>query len=191
MYSSFYLVYILIQHLYSTLLGLFDKSGESPFFCITGGFFPMSVVETIEPIIEKKLASMGYELFDIKFIRAGSRSILRLFIDKKGGITIDDCEQVSHDISMVLDVEDFSKAPYTLEVSSPGIDRPLTTEKDFIWAVGNTVRFRIKEAAGKNRTLKGKLLACTDGKCTLETDKGTSSIALSNIYSGKIEVTFK
>lgn len=151
----------------------------------------MGAVEQIEPIIEKKLTSLGYELFDIKFIRAGSRSILRLFIDKKGGITVGDCEKVSHDISIMLDVENFSQAPYTLEVSSPGIDRPLTSEKDFIRAVGNTVRFRTKETEGKSRTLRGKLTACSDGICTVETTEGTTTIALSSIYSGKIEVAFK
>lgn len=151
----------------------------------------MGAVEQIEPIIEKKLTSLGYELFDIKFIRAGSRSILRLFIDKKGGITVDDCERVSHDISVVLDVENFSKAHYTLEVSSPGMDRPLTSEKDFVRAIGNTVRFRLKETEGKSRTLQGKLTACSNGTCTVETAKGSTTIALSNIYSGKIEVAFK
>jgi ribosome maturation factor RimP len=151
----------------------------------------MCTTECIESIVEEKLASLGYELYELKLIKAGSRSILRLFIDKEGGITVDDCEKASNEISVLLDVENFSQRPYTLEVSSPGIDRPLTTEKDFKRAIGNTIRLRLKESDGKSTTLHGNLIGCSNGNLTIETQKGIKTISISNIHGGKIEITFK
>lgn len=145
----------------------------------------------IESVIEEKLATMGYELYELKDIRAGSRSILRLFVDNANGITVKECEKISHEISILLDVENFSQSPYTLEVSSPGIDRPLVTEKDFKRAVGNRIRFRLKGPEGKSSTLNGKLIDCANGVCTVETKKEKKEIPLSTIFSGKIEITFK
>ena len=104
-----------------------------------------SIIESIKPVIEKKLTSMGLELYELKCIKAGSRLILRIFIDKDSSVTVDDCEKASHEISILLDVENFSQTPYTLEVSSPGIDRPLTTEKEFRRLVGNDIRVHFKE----------------------------------------------
>jgi len=150
----------------------------------------MRALERIEPIVEEKLAALGYELYELKYIQSGSRSILRVFVDTEQGITAKDCEKVSNEISVLLDVENFSKKKYTLEVSSPGIDRPLGSERDFKRAVGNTVRFRIKYSDGKIRTLKGKLIACTQGVCTVESGTETTEIPLKTILSGKIEITF-
>ncbi|MFP4417547.1 MAG: ribosome maturation factor RimP, partial [Chitinispirillaceae bacterium] len=79
----------------------------------------MDKLDRIRPLIEKKVQSLGLELYEIKYIRGG-RSILRVYIDKESGVTIDDCELVSNELSMLLDVEEFSRSPYTLEVSSPG-----------------------------------------------------------------------
>lgn len=151
----------------------------------------MCSIELLEPVVEKKLASLGYELYDLKLLKAGSRSILRLFIDKKGGITIDDCQKASNELSVLLDVENFSQKPYTLEVSSPGIDRPLTTEKDFNRAVGNTIQLRLNKSEGKSNTLYGILTACANGNLTVETQKGIQTISIANVSIGKIEVTFK
>ncbi len=151
----------------------------------------MRALERIEPVVEEKLAAMGYELYDVKYIQSGSRSVLRIFVDNEQGITVKDCERISHEISVLLDVENFSHTPYTLEVSSPGIDRPLVTEKDFKRVIGKSVRFRIQHSDGKIKTLTGKLIACDNAICTVESGTETTEIPLKTVLSGKIEITFK
>lgn len=151
----------------------------------------MNALDRVKPIIEKKVASLGCELFDVKFIRAGSHSILRVYIYKEGGVSISDCERVSHELSVLLDVEDFSTHPYSLEISSPGIDRPLITEKDFKFARGNKVAIRIKGTGDKYETITGALTDCANATVTLAVGEETKTIALSEIISGKIEVSFK
>ena len=147
-----------------------------------------SVIESIKSVIEKKLSSMGLELYELKYIKAGSRLILRVFIDKDGSVSVDDCEKASHEISILLDVENFSQTPYTLEVSSPGIDRPLTTEKDFRRVVGNDVRLHFRDNEKKNRTVSGRVVACSDGNVAIETTKGLKTVPLPDITGGKIEI---
>lgn len=150
----------------------------------------MSVLDDIYPLIEQKLSQLDIELYDIKFIRAGSRSIFRVFIDKKTGITIDDCETASREISTLLDVENFSSTPYTLEVSSPGLDRPLKSERDFKRAVGENVILIVEIPKESIKTVKGRLVSCERGILTLENAEKTISIALSDTKNGKIEITF-
>lgn len=169
--------------------------GESPFFLPIDGIFFMpivenSLIESVKPVIEKKLASMGLELYDLKCVRAGSRLIVKIYIDKDGSVTVDDCEKASNEISILLDVENFSQNSYTLEVSSPGIGRPLTTEKDFRRAVGNTVKLYLKRSEKKNKTVLGRLVTCSNGNINIEMVKGMQTIPLSDINSGKIEIKF-
>ncbi|MBN1980228.1 MAG: ribosome maturation factor RimP [Chitinivibrionales bacterium] len=151
-------------------------------------------MEHFESLISQKLEAMGYELYELKYIRAGSHSILRVFIDKeqgKQGITIADCEKVSTVLSVLLDVENFSTMPYTLEVSSPGIDRILHTEKDFRRVIGKTVRLRVDESlAIKGNTLSGILASCDNGTLTVQTKEDRIPIPLQNVMSGKVEITF-
>lgn len=147
-----------------------------------------SIIENIKQVVEKKLASMGLELYELKCIKAGSRILVRVFIDKDGAVTVNDCEKASNEISILLDVEGFSQSPYTLEVSSPGIDRPLTTEKDFRRAVGNEVRIYFRDNENKNRTVSGRLVTCSEGNIAVETVKELKTIPLSDITSGKIEI---
>ncbi len=151
----------------------------------------MDKLERIRPLIERKIEQYGLELYDIKYIRAGSRSILRVFIDKESGVTIDDCEMVSNELSMLLDVEEFSQSPYSLEVSSPGVDRPLITTKDFSRAAGRHVKLRVQGEDQKTRTVTGKLLSCDDSRLVLEVNnRERITIDRSTVLSGKVEVTF-
>lgn len=153
----------------------------------------MSDIKKIEPLILKKISSLGFELFGLKYFKAGSHAILRVFIDKEGGITISDCELVSNELSMLLDLENFSNRPYTLEVSSPGINRSLQTEKDFSRIKGKKIRVQIKdeEREGKTITVVGKVFDCSNGLLHLETEEGVKLLALSHVINAKIEVTFK
>jgi ribosome maturation factor RimP len=151
----------------------------------------MEAPENIRRLIERKLAFLGLELYDIRYFRAGSRDTLRVFVDKESGITIADCESASRELSILLDVEEFSKRPYTLEVSSPGLDRPLIAEKDFIRAKGRRITLRVAQPGGTHKTIAGVLIDYSDGALRLESKSTHLDIALSDVLSGKIEVSFK
>lgn len=144
------------------------------------------------PILE----SLGMELVDIEFARAGRDGVLRLFIDKDGGITLDDCADVSRELSAILDVEDIIPGHYTLEVSSPGLDRPLKTPADYERFAGRLVKVRTFEAlpddaGNKRKTFIGRLEGLMDGNVTLKLSEGQSaSIPLNKVAKANLEFEF-
>jgi ribosome maturation factor RimP len=150
----------------------------------------MADLAEITPIVERKLAAIGFELYDIKYFRAGKRSMLRLFVDKPGGVTIDDCERVSHEISVVLDVEEFSNTPYNLEVSSPGLDRPLKTAKDYRRVVGQRVTINLQEPVEGKMVLTGVVLSSEDETVRLRTDETELQVPVASVQSGRLEIEF-
>jgi len=97
------------------------------------------IIEIIEPMVSDE----GMEIIDVECLRMKTRWLVRLFIDKEGGVTIDDCANVSHQVGDLLDVYEMPPGPYTLEVSSPGLDRPLARDKDFIRYKGSKIRVRL------------------------------------------------
>lgn len=152
----------------------------------------MSSLEQVKPVIEGKCAELGFELFEARFFRAGSRSILRIFIDGMNGVTIADCENVSSALSLVLDVEDFlGGKPYTLEVSSPGVDRPLKSEREFRRVVGREVTVNCREAVDGKKTVRGTVVRCENGTLYIENNGISLELPLDQILSGKEELRFK
>jgi ribosome maturation factor RimP len=113
--------------------------------------------ETLQTMLEPAVKAAGCELWGIEFISQGRHSVLRLFIDSEEGITLDDCEAVSHQVSAVLDVEDPIKTEYNLEVSSPGLDRPLFTFTQFAKYVGEEVQVRLTMAVAGKRKFTARL----------------------------------
>lgn len=101
-----------------------------------------SVVERARRVLEPVLVRDGYELVEVEWVRGGGRFTLRVFIDKPGGVNIDDCQAVSHVVEPILDVEDFIEPAYDLEVSSPGLDRPLRTPEHFGRHAGQRVHVK-------------------------------------------------
>jgi ribosome maturation factor RimP len=101
-----------------------------------------SVVERARRTLEPVLVRDGYELVEVEWVRGGGRFTLRVFIDKAGGVNIDDCQAVSRTIEPLLDVEDFIEQAYDLEVSSPGLDRPLRTPEHFARYAGQRVQVK-------------------------------------------------
>ena len=144
------------------------------------------------PILE----SLGMELVDIEFVRAGRDSVLRLFIDKEGGVTLDDCADVSRELSAILDVEDVIPGHYSLEVSSPGLDRPLKKPADYERFVGRLVKVRTYEAlpddaGNKRKTFIGRLLGLTDGNVAMQLSEGQSAtIPLEKVAKANLEYEF-
>ncbi|MGI6706912.1 MAG: ribosome maturation factor RimP [Clostridia bacterium] len=114
----------------------------------------LTVQDISLPILEK----LNYEFVDVEFKKEGSHWVLRIYIDKDGGITLDDCQKASEEISERLDELDPIQQSYLLEISSPGIDRPLTREKDFKKAKGSLVEIRLYNQREGKKTFQGELL---------------------------------
>jgi len=113
---------------------------------------------TLAAVVE----AMGYELVGVEFHPRRDSSLLRIYIDGKDGVTLDDCRRVSHQIGGVLDVEDPIAGRYTLEISSPGLDRPLFEPRDFVRFAGSEVRIQLRELLDGRRKLIGRLLGMRD-----------------------------
>ena len=111
------------------------------------------LIEILKPVVE----DIGYELFDIAYSRGKARAMLRIYIEKEGGITIDDCEKVSREVGAILDLEDIIHSSYILEVSSPGIDRPIRSPEEFKKAIGKKVRIVTAEPVGTDSFFLGKV----------------------------------
>ncbi len=136
----------------------------------------MSKKEDIESRAEKYLTqlveSLGFELVDVEYVREGGSNYLRAYIDKKGGITIDDCEKVSRDFGDWLDREDFIDDPYIMEVSSPGLGRPLKKDKDFARHIGDEVEFKLYRAKDGKKEFSGILKDFDADTVTIENEDG-------------------
>jgi ribosome maturation factor RimP len=117
------------------------------------------VILLIEPILDQ----MAIELVEVEYLSEGGRWILRVYVDRDGGITLDDCVRVSREIEDLIEVKDLFRQPYVLEVSSPGLDRPLKKEKDFVHAVGKNVNICMAAPIEGRRNFKGKLQSFESG----------------------------
>ena len=122
--------------------------------------------ELLEPIV----AEQGFELVDVEYVKEAGNWYLRAYIDKPGGITVDDCEVVSRRFSDILDEKDYIEDSYIFEVSSPGLGRPLKKEKDFIRSIGKDVEVRLYKARDKRKEFTGVLKAFDKDTVTIEED---------------------
>ena len=120
----------------------------------------------LEPLIDEN----GFELVDVEYVKEGPNWYLRAYIDKSGGITIDDCELISRALSDLLDKEDFIEEAYILEVSSPGLGRPLKKEKDFSRSIGSEVDVKLYKAASFGKEISGVLREFDADSITIETE---------------------
>lgn len=128
------------------------------------------IVDTIEAFAEPLLADMGIELVEVQFRREGHGWVLRFFIDKEQGITLDDCAAASREISAYLEVEDVIDHAYNLEVSSPGAERPLKNEKDFVRFAEKKARIKMREPVGDQKVFTGILQGVEQGSVILDQD---------------------
>jgi ribosome maturation factor RimP len=149
-----------------------------------------ATTEQIEHILDPILASLGLTLWDLEFKKDGPRWLLRVFIDREGtGVTLNDCEAVSRDLGMALDVEDIVTHAYTLEVSSPGLDRTLTRPEHYGKCIGSPVRIKTFEAVNGEKVFRGTLRECSGDAIVVETAGGQRMpFSLSNIAKASLEV---
>ena len=148
------------------------------------------IIDRIRTLAEPILLGEGIELVEVQYRREARGWVLRLYIDKEGGVTLEDCTHVSHEINRHLDVEDFIYAPYTLEVSSPGLSRPLKTEKDFLKYRNHRIKVMTCDPIEKRRQFKGTLLGFFENQIEMELDEGIVTIPLSNVVKAHLEIEF-
>lgn len=126
----------------------------------------------ILPIIEKN----NYELVDVEFVKEGSHWFLRAYVDKEGGFSVNDCEKVSREFSDLLDKEDFIEESYILEISSPGLGRPLKKDKDFARSIGEEVEVKLYKAFEAQKEFSGTLEAYDADTVTMGFEDGEKKI---------------
>jgi ribosome maturation factor RimP len=136
----------------------------------------------LAPVVE----SMGYELFGVEFLPRSADVLLRIYIDQPSGINIADCEQVSRQISGLLNVEDVIPSPYVLEVSSPGLDRPLFEAEHFVRFRGHRVRVQLIAPCQGRRNLVGCLVGTENDQVVIDKDGEVFSVPLENIKKARL-----
>jgi ribosome maturation factor RimP len=137
-------------------------------------------------LLQAPVVASGYELVGLEFIRAGAHSTLRIYIDHENGITVDDCADVSRQVSAVLDVEDPISVAYNLEVSSPGIDRPLFKAEHYEQFIGHEVNVVLKMAVENRRKWKGVIQSVDGETIVITIDGQNEQFALSNISKANL-----
>jgi ribosome maturation factor RimP len=156
------------------------------------------VVEQVRGLAARVAASYGLEIFDVQFRREGRGMVLRVQLDRPGAgstaeesVSVVDCEHVSRDLSATLDVEDLIPGAYTLEVSSPGLDRPLRGAVDYDRFAGRRAKLVMREAVDGQMFLKGRLAGLDAGRVVVETDDGRRHLVpLDVITRANLEVEF-
>lgn len=128
--------------------------------------------ELLAPILERN----QFELVDVEYVKEGTEWYLRAYIDKEGGITVNDCELVAREMNEILDREDYIEGSYIFEVSSPGLGRPLKKEKDYFRSVGKKLEIRTYRAIDREKEFYGILKAYDDTTVTIEKEDGEEMI---------------
>jgi ribosome maturation factor RimP len=153
------------------------------------------VAEQARRLLEPIIVRDGFELVDVEWGREGSAWVLRVFIDRPGGVTIDHCQEISRTIEPVLDVEDFIEPAYSLEVSSPGLDRPLRKPADFERFAGQRVHVKaygpIDTPAGSRKNWSGTLKGFRDGAVEIEVDGSVHRVPHDKIAKAHLEYDFE
>ncbi len=144
----------------------------------------------LQQILAPAVGALGYELLGVERNQSGRHCLLRVYIDQDSGITIEDCEKVSHQVSGVLDVEDPIKTAYTLEVSSPGLDRPLFTRAHFERFMGHEIKLRLTKPLNNRRVFTGLLHSMIDDDIILIVDGINYQLALANIDKANLVAKF-
>lgn len=134
------------------------------------------VEQRCEALVQPILDVNGFELWDVEYVREGANNYLRVYADKEGGITIDDCVTISRALEEKLDAEDFIEDAYILEVSSPGLGRPLKRERDFARSIGESVDIKLYQAVNQQKEFTGVLKTYDDLTVTIELEDGETQV---------------
>ncbi len=150
-----------------------------------------SITRQVSDLVEPILDEMGFELVDVEYLSKYGRWVLRLYIDRDGGVTLDDCARVSGEIGDVIDVKDIITHEYVLEVSSPGLNRPLKKERDVIWAIGKRIKVRMVAPVKGRRNFSGYLKDFQDGILHLETEGKIEALSWPEVDKANLVYEFR
>jgi len=140
-----------------------------------------NLIETMEELTKPIITSEGLELIDVEYQKESRGWILRFYVDTPGGVTINHCSSLSRQIGDILEVKDIIPHGYILEISSPGLNRRLKREKDFISSIGKIIKVKTFEPIEQRKNFQGTLLSCEHGNIILKTDNQDAVIPLSLI----------
>ena len=146
----------------------------------------MAISEQIEQLVEKPIESLGYELVGVEYIKNGRDTVLRIYIDSEQGISIEDCERVSHQVSGILEVEDPISSAYSLEISSPGFDRPLFKESDFLRFIEQEAKISMKIPVQGRRNFRGILQGFDNGNILIEVDNEVYELPFNKLAKARL-----
>ncbi|AOW78133.1 MAG: ribosome maturation factor RimP [Colwellia sp.] len=144
--------------------------------------FEHKLTDMLRPAVEE----VGKELLGIEYISAGNNSVLRLFIDHENGIDVDDCAEVSRQVGAILDVEDPIGSEFNLEVSSPGLDRPLFDKPHYEAVIGEIIEVKLSIPLNGRRKFKGRLAAVENDTLVVTVDSEDYELVLGNIVKGNL-----
>ena len=142
------------------------------------------VRQAVEPILE----SQGFELVDLEYQRESQGWVLRIYLDREGGVNLDDCTAVSHEVGAVLEVKDLIPSAYILEVSSPGLTRPLKKPEDFNRFRNQMVKIKLNEPLDGRRNFKGTLLGLEGDRVRVEAEQRVYELPLQRIAKANLEI---
>lgn len=145
-----------------------------------------NIESKVEKLIEKEISDLGYDLYDVEYLKEGRDFYLRIFIDSKDGIGIEDCEKVNNVIDPILDEKDLIKDQYFLEVSSVGLERNLRKDKHFQDAIGENIELKLYKKINNTKTILGMLKEYKDGRIKIEVQEDILEIDIKNIASAKV-----
>jgi len=144
----------------------------------------------VEQLVEALVNSEGMELVDLEYGRQGPRWVLRLFIDKVGGVTVEDCAHISRQLGDLLDVKDIIPQAYVLEVSSPGLNRPLRKKEDFCRFAGRKVQIRLVDPLDGRKKILGNLVGIESDTVIVAGPEGLFTVYLNNIRKANLVYEF-
>lgn len=142
--------------------------------------------ERLMRVVEPAVEALGYELVLLEFMPHQRNAMLRLFIDSSAGISLEDCERVSREVAAVLDVEDPITQAYRLEVSSPGVDRPLVKPEHYQRFCGEIIQVQMLNPVEGRRKFRGVLLSCIGGVLAVQVDSGTVELPLTDVEKARL-----
>lgn len=149
-----------------------------------------TLVKQVEDIVRTQVEAMGFELIQVRLMDGKKSRLLQIMAERPdGSISLDDCADISRQISAVLDVEDVITTAYRLEVSSPGIDRPLTREQDFTKYAGHIAKIEMLLPIDGRRRFTGKIVGIENGQVTLDVDNQTVALPFRDMLSAKLVLT--
>jgi ribosome maturation factor RimP len=148
------------------------------------------IIDRVMKIIDPILLDEGMECVDMEYRREARGWVLRLYIDKEGGVTLDDCARINQQVGRTLDVENPIDTPYHLEVSSPGLTRPLKTQRDFVKYQNRLIKVKTAEPIGNQRQFKGRLLRVVTEGIEIEMDGTVFHIPFQSIAKARLELEF-